>query len=201
MSEKYRLILIRGSINKVSNQVETKNKKQIDRIMNNCEIYREKLIKHCQLNFYFDYDAACDCVQSTYLALYENLLNGVEINNYRAWLYKVTMNYRNKALREKIRKNEYDFSSNEEKELALENSFVYNPDYVENIVSDLEIEKRYIKIISSLSEDEKNLYIEHYLRKKTFAEIGSALGIKAGTIERRHAKLKKKILKMIRNLE
>ena len=28
MSEKYRLILIRGSINKVSNQVETKNKKQ-----------------------------------------------------------------------------------------------------------------------------------------------------------------------------
>lgn len=201
MSEKYRLILIRGSINKVSNQVETKNKKQIDRIMNNCEIYREKLIKHCQLNFNFDYDAACDCVQSTYLALYENLLNGVEINNYRAWLYKVTMNYRNKALREKIRKNEYDFLSNEEKDLALENSFVYNPDYVENIVSDLEIEKRYIKIISSLSEDEKNLYIEHYLQKKTFAEIGSALGIKAGTIERRHAKLKKKILKMIKNLE
>lgn len=188
-------------MNELKKHIHLSNREEIDSIIKDCETYRKKLIEHCQLHFDYDYDSACDCVQNAYLALYENLLNGIEIKNYRAWLYKVTMNYRNKAIREKIKHNEYAFISNEEKDLALENSFVYNPDYVENIVSDLEIEKRYIKIISSLSEDEKNLYIEHYLQKKTFAEIGSALGIKAGTIERRHAKLKKKILKMIKNIE
>lgn len=185
----------------MSKQVKSSNKIEIDAIMNNCEIYRDKLIKHCKLNFDFDYETACDCVQNAYIALYENLLNGIEINNYRAWLYKVTMNYRNIVIREKIRNNEYDFANNEDKDFALENSIVYNPDYIENLVSDLEIEKMYIKIISSLSEEEKNLYKEHYLQKKTFGEIGAKLGIKPGTIERRHAKLKKKILKMIKNLE
>lgn len=188
-------------MNELKKHIHLSNREEIDSIIKDCETYRKKLIEHCQLHFDYDYDSACDCVQNAYLALYENLLNGIEIKNYRAWLYKVTMNYRNKAIREKIKHNEYAFISNEEKDQALENSLVYDPDYVENMVSDLEIEKRYIKIISSLSEDEKNLYIDHYLRKKTFAEIGSALGIKAGTIERRHAKLKKKILKMIKNIE
>ncbi len=188
-------------MNDLKKHVNSSNREEIDSIIKDCETYRKKLIEHCQLHFDYDYESACDCVQNAYLALYETLLNGIEIKNYRAWLYKVTMNYRNKVIREKIKHNEYVFISNEEKDQILENSLAYDPDYVENMVSDLEIEKRYIKIISSLSADEKNLYIDHYLRKKTFAEIGSALGIKAGTIERRHAKLKKKILKMIKYIE
>ena len=188
-------------MNELKEQINARDKEKVDEIIKDCERYRQKLIEHCQLHFDYDYENACDCVQNAYLALYENLMRGIEIKNYRAWLYKVTMNYRNKAIREKVKQNEYSFANSEEKDQALENSIVYNPDYLGNIVSDLEIERRYIKIISSLSEDKKDLYVDHYLKKQTFAEIGARMGIKPSTIERRHAKLKKKIIKMVKSIE
>lgn len=175
--------------------------KDIEQIISDCYEYRNKLIEHCQIHLDNDYEAACDCVQNAYLALYEALMKGARIKNYRAWLYKVTMNYRNQLLRDRIKRNEDGFLSNEAKDKKLENTVIYNPDYVESMVSDLDIERRCIQILSSLTTEEKNLYIDHYLKKKTFAEIGANLNIKMSTIERRHAKLKKKIIKMIKNIE
>ncbi len=179
----------------------TVNKNNIRKIMDDCGVYREKLIKHCQLHFKLSYDDACDCVQDTYIALYENLLHGIEISNYRAWLYQVTMNYNNKIIRDKLKRNEYDFKSNEEKDYALENNLCYTPDYLDNMINDEAIKKRAVKIISMLDEDEKNLYIARYLKKQSFAEIGKNLGLDSSTVGKRHTKLRKKIMKMIKKFE
>lgn len=176
------------------------DKNNINKIMEDCEIYREKLIQHCQLHFQLGYEDACDCVQDTYVALYENLLRGIKISNYRAWLYQVTMNY-NKIIRDKLKRNEYDFLNNEDKDKAIENNLYYNPDYVDNMVTDETIEKRAVKIVSSLNKDEQNLYIAHYWKQQSFVEISKSLGLDSSTVGKRHAKLKKKILKMIKNYE
>lgn len=177
------------------------DKNNINKIMEDCEIYREKLIQHCQLHFQLGYEDACDCVQDTYVALYENLLRGIKISNYRAWLYQVTMNYNNKIIRDKLKRNEYDFLNNEDKDKAIENNLYYNPDYVDNMVTDEAIEKRAVKIVSSLNKDEQNLYIAHYWKQQSFVEISKSLGLDSSTVGKRHAKLKKKILKMIKNYE
>lgn len=177
------------------------DKNNINKILEDCEGYREKLIQHCQLHFQLSYEDACDCVQDTYIALYENLLRGIEISNYRAWLYQVTMNYNNKIIRDKLKRNEYDFLNNEDKDSALENNLYYNPDYVDNMVKDETIEKRAIKIVSSLNEDERNLYIARYWKQQSFVEISKSLGLDSSTVGKRHAKLKKKILKMIKDYE
>lgn len=177
------------------------DKNNINKIMEDCEIYREKLIQHCQLHFQLGYEDACDCVQNTYVALYENLLRGIKISNYRAWLYQVTMNYNNKIIRDKLKRNEYDFLNNEDKDKAIENNLYYNPDYVDNMVTDETIEKRAVKIVSSLNKDEQNLYIAHYWKQQSFVEISKSLGLDSSTVGKRHAKLKKKILKMIKDYE
>ncbi|MCD7723851.1 MAG: sigma-70 family RNA polymerase sigma factor [Clostridiales bacterium] len=176
-------------------------KDDVGYIMKDCEAYREKLIMHCQLHFKLSYEDACDCVQDTYVALYENLLRGIEISNYKAWLYQVVVNYKNKMIRDKLKRNEYDFASNEDKNTAIANNLFYNPDYVENMTTEETIEKRALKIISSLNQEEQNLYIAYYLKHQSFAEISKSLGLDASTVGKRHAKLKKKIIKMIKEYE
>lgn len=190
-------------MNKIKSTIESVSvdKNKIDKIIEDCEIYRKKLIKHCQLYFDYDYEAATDCVQDAYIALYDSLLRGKEIQNYRAWLYQVAVNYEKKTIAKKIKRNEYKFTDNEEKDSILESALTYNPDYVENMVTDEVIEERALKIISSLNRDEKSLYVDHYWNKKTFVEISKESGIKPSTISKRHAKLKKKILKMIKDYE
>lgn len=177
------------------------DKSSVDEIINECEAYRKRLTYHCQLHFKLNYDDACDCVSQAYAALYESLLNGIEIKNYRAWLYQVTMNVNNKMLKDKIRRNEYEFLTNEDKDLALENTLTYEPDYVENMVDDLTIEKRYLKIIASLNDDERDLYISRYLKKQSFAEIAEKLNLDSSTVGKRHKKLKNKIIKMVKDFE
>ena len=177
------------------------NNESIENIISECEQYREKLIKHCKLHFNLDYEDASDCVQETYLALFENLNNGVEIHNYRAWLYQVTMNNYKKIIKDKLKRNEYSFTSNEIKDSVIENTAIYNPDYIDEMISDEAIEQTALKILSKLNNEEKQLYIERYWKNKTFVEISKELNLDPSSVGKRHARLKKKIIKMIKKYE
>ena len=177
------------------------NERSVDQIMEESAVYRERLIKHCQLHFNCDQDMAEDCVQEAYLALYDNLSRGIEIGNIRAWLYQVAINYGKKAIRDKLKRNEYDFADNEEKDNIMENALTYNPDYVENMISDETIEERALKIISSLDENDKALFISRYRDKKSFVEIAAELEISSDLARKRHEKLKKNILQKIKAYE
>lgn len=173
----------------------------VDQIMEDSAFYRERLIKHCLLHFDYDRDMAEDCVQEAYLALYDSLARGVEIENIRAWLYKVAINYGKKAIKEKLRRNEYDFADNEEKDSVMENTLTYEPDYIDNMISDETVEERALKIIASLDESDKALFISHYRDKKTFVEIASELDISSELARKRNERLKKKILQKIKDYE
>ncbi len=176
-------------------------KDKIDRIMKECEQYRNDLIRYCYQYFEYEYEYAEDCVQEAYLALYENLSKGIEISNYKSWLIKVVLNYKNKAIKDKIKRNEKDFNDSLEKDSTINNSITYEPDYVEQLISDETIEERMMIIISKLNKDEQNLYFLHYRDKKNFKEISEEMGIAHTAARQRHVELKRKIMKLIKEYE
>lgn len=174
---------------------------EISEIISFCEQYRQRLIKYCLQYFECEYEYAEDCVQNAYVALIENLQNGIEINNYYAWLYKVTMNYKNSSIKDKIKRKEYDFINNDEKDRAINDSIIYEPDYAENMIDDKIIQERAIAVLSSLNEQEKKLYLLHYIEKKNFKEISIILGITHMAARQRHFELRKKIKNLSANMK
>ena len=172
--------------------------KEIQKAIETCDAYREKLIKHCRLRFDYDRETAEDCVQSAYAALYDNLSRGVKIDNYLAWLYQVTLNYSNRELRERNRRKEYGFADSEEKDAVMEKALSYAPDFLENMVSDEVIEDRAIRILSSLNKEERALYIARYRQSKSFEAIALELGIAPSAVRKRHERLRRKLIKMIK---
>lgn len=172
--------------------------KKTDIVMADCEQYRNQLVKYCLEYFECEYEYAEDCVQDAFVALYENLKKGVVIHNHKAWLYAVTLNYKNKSIKDKIKRNEYEFTDSEEKEAVINSAISYNPDYLDTTVSDEAIEERALHIISRLNHDEKKLYKLYYWEHKKLKEIAEILGVSYDTVRKRHEKLKKKLTKMIK---
>ncbi len=170
---------------------------EIEKIMKNCEEHRALLINYCLKYFGCEYEYAEDCVQEAYVALYENLCNGAQIRNYKAYLYSVCLNNKNKLIKEKIKRNEQDFSNNEEKDLAINSVPSQNSDIHNQLVSENDIRKISFFIISRLTTDEKKLYLLYYKKGKKLKDIADLLNISYDTARKRHEKLKKKLTKMI----
>lgn len=166
-----------------------------------CEQYRAQLTNYCMQYFECEREYAEDCVQDAYLALLESLNNGIVIKNYKAWLYTVVLNYKNKAVKDKIKRNEAQFNSNVEKDKALEENAVFTPDYIEQMTTDAMIEEQALRIISQLDSKDKELYIAYYWHHKTLKDIATQTGTTYTAVRKRHEKLKKKIMSKIKNLE
>lgn len=173
----------------------------VEEIMNDCEQYRNQLIRFCSQYFSYEYEYAEDCVQDAYVALLENLNNGIEIKNYKSWLYTVVLNYKNKTIRDKINRNEFNFAENEYKDKVIENSVSYNPDYINLMTTDKMIEEQALRIISHLSPEEKELYISYYWKHQKLKDIAADLNVTYDTMRKRHEKLKKKINAKIKESE
>ncbi len=176
-------------------------KDEINKVIESCEQYRTQLIHYCLKFFECEYEYAEDCVQDAYVALVENLNNGVEIKDYKAWLYTVVLNCKNKTIKDKLKRNEYSFTSNEEKDKVLNNTLMCEPDYLEEIVSDQVIAERAIHILSSLNTEEKELYVSYYLKGKKLKDIATDFGVSHPTMRKRHTALKRKIKRKIKEFE
>ncbi len=173
----------------------------VEETINYCEQYREQLIQYCSQYFDYEHEYAEDCVQDAYVALLENLNNGLEIKNYKSWLYAVALNYKNKAIKDKIKRNAFDFVDSEEKDEVIENSKSYNPDYIDQMTTDKMIEEQALHIISQLDPDEKELYISYYWKHKKLKDIADELNITHDTMRKRHGKLKKKLNEKIKDFK
>lgn len=173
----------------------------VDKIMESCACYREKLVEHCRLYFGYDYETAADCVQEAYAALIKSLKRGKKIQNYKGWLYKVTLNQKKQEIKKEIKRNEYAFADSDEKERAIENELSYTPDYLDEMISDESIEKAAMQIISSLSGEERKLYFAYYCAHKKLSEIAQEFGISVDAVKKRHERLKKRIEEKVKNFE
>ena len=173
----------------------------IEETMNHCEQYRKQLVFYCYQYFDCEYETAEDCVQDAYVALLENLKNGIEISDYKAWLYSVVINYKNQIIKDKTERNEHNFEDNKTKDNTIERTYSYNPDYVNRLITDIMIEEQALRIISQLSQADKELYILYYWEHKKLKDIAVILNVKYSTIRKRHELLKKKVYKKIIELE
>ena len=97
------------------------------------------------------------------------------------------------------KKREYTFTSTEEMEQVIGN-IPCNPDLLDLMVTDDEIEQNAVAILSALSDKERTLYILHYRQKLKLKEIAKQQNIQEATVRKQHQRLKKKLLKMINNL-
>lgn len=172
------------------------NNENIQAVLEECAQYRETLIRNCQKYFKYDYQAAEDCVSEAYLSLAEALNNGIEIHNYYAWLYKVTLNKKNQAIKKIIRRNEMEFSTNEIKDAVLENYSTVDSN-IDNI-SEQDSLLAATKIFSTLSDDERKLYIEYYRNGKKLKDIAKEWNVSNSAMKKRNERLKKKLKRKVK---
>ena len=97
------------------------------------------------------------------------------------------------------KKREYTFTSTEEMEQVIGN-IPCNPDLLDLMVTDDEIEQNAVAILSALSDKERTLYILHYKRHIKLKDIAKRQKLPEATVRKQHQRLKKKSLKMIKNL-
>lgn len=174
-------------------------KEQIFNIIDACNMHRQKVLGVCMRYFGFSIDDAEDCVQEAYFALYNDLLQGKKIQNPTAWLYKVAINQGKKLVCAQQQKREYTFTSTEEMEQVIGN-IPCNPDLLDLMVTDDEIEQNAVAILSALTDKERTLYILHYKRHIKLKDIAKRQKLPEATVRKQHQRLKKKLLKMIKNL-
>ncbi len=133
-----------------------------------------------------------DCVQDVFLALLRALADGKEISFPKAYLTKIALNKINDIYKteEKKRKTvvsledvnestDFDFSLTEE-------------------ISEDEIEKRLEEILSSLTDGEKKLIDDFYIKKTRQKELAKQMNISENALRQQVFRLKRKIIKEIK---
>ena len=98
-----------------------------------------------------------------------------------------------------IKANDSSVHSNK-KGFTISQNVPYNPDLLDLMITDDEIQQQAVSILSALNDKERTLYILHYRQKLKLKEIAKQQNIQEATVRKQHQRLKKKLLKMIKNL-
>lgn len=157
--------------------------------------YRLKLFNFCLARLSGERESADDCVQEAFLVLNSKLLNGEEIDNPRAFLYRTAENFV-KRRQEQIVKENKRLVPLENATEAATNEEVYCQ-AIEGIDYDMLAER----LISSLDEDEKLLYNMRYIQNTRVDEIALTLNISRPAASMRLVRLKTKITDMVNQLD
>lgn len=139
-------------------------------------------------------DAAEDLTHDTFLVFYEKA-ETLTADNIRAWLYKTASNKLCEYFRKQ--KREQSFVSIYDAELP-----VYEPD-LEKIgdTGENDFSEFQRRLLSLLNEEEKQLFILLYLRRKTLREAADECDISMDAAYQRKSRLKKKIRKHLSDLD
>lgn len=87
----------------------------VQKTVEDCQRYREKLYWRCRLYFRDWPDYAEDCVQEAYIELMQALRAGRCIHNYEAWLFKVAILKGQVMIREEKMRREMQFENSSDK--------------------------------------------------------------------------------------
>ena len=173
---------------------------EIDDIVKSCRGLRKQLIEYC-MKYLASFEDAEDCVSFAFTKLVEELKDGKAITSPKAWLYKVSINEAIRLAREANKRCENLFRDSEYKDAVIEESEVYEPDYLDELIDDERIISCALKIINSLSKDEKELYIKYYVENKLLKDIAGELGLSYTAVRKRSQRLKKKLEQLVNEAE
>lgn len=167
-------------------------KKWADALLQQCYAdYRVKLFNYCLSRLYGSREAADDCVQETFIVFYDKLLGGESFENPRAFLYRTADNF--------VKRQKQSAASDARRRVPLEDAWNVsseNSDYNEKI-AEIDYDKCAEKLISLLSDEEKELYELRYIQKVSVESMAEMLGLSRPAASMRLLRLRNKIKDMV----
>ena len=169
------------------------SREEADRLVTQAyEEYYSSLLALCKNRLRDCRDYADDCVQKTFMFYFDKLLEGEEIINTKAYLYKVA-NMTCKA--------EYTSYIRREMKTAELDTATEVADPVQDFdlahAADIDYDAVAALLLAELSAEEQRLYALKYVERKPLDEIGEILGMKPNTVAQRVTRLRNKIKELV----
>ena len=149
--------------------------------------YYSILYKFCLSRLKNDYSYVDDCVQETFIVLYNKLLSGEEFEYTLAYLYKTADNLVKKRFNQ-LKKQEKEISIDDIKDI---NAFSVDLD-------DRLTFEEYSRMISdALTDTEKEIFALRYIEELKVNEIAERLNMSVTNVTTRLSRIREKIRKEI----
>lgn len=152
--------------------------------------YYAEIYRFCLSYMTRDRASVEDCVQDTFVVLYNKLLKGEEIVNVRAYLYKTAENVIHAKIRELKKHTEY---VNIEEIINL-------PSLNEEMTEKLSFEEYYRQISDALPDKEAELFRLRYIEDLSIESVAELMGMTFSATGTRLHRLKKKIAVIIKEI-
>lgn len=164
------------------------NKKRADELLRQSyDTYYEKIARFCNIKLK-NRNEAEDCVQECFMVYYKRILNGEEIGNTSAFLYKIADNLIKTQWKQDKKANNIIPLDEVAETLATDEVFDY---------SNIDYDSCAERIIKILDEKEQLLYQLKYTEKKSIAEIAAELNISFDATAKRLSRLREKVKAMV----
>lgn len=167
-------------------------KKTADALLQQCyDAYRMKLFNYCLARLDGSREAADDCVQETFVVFYDKLLDGESFEAPRAFLYRTADNF--------VKRQKQKAASEAKRNVPLEEAWsVSSPDSVySERVNLIDYDECAQKLVSMLSDDEKEIYTLRYVEKTSVESMARMMGLSRPAMSMRLVRLRNKIKDMV----
>ena len=145
--------------------------------------YYSSIYKFCLSKLKNDITYVDDCVQETFLVLYNKLLKGEEVNYTLAFLYKTADNLIKKRYAQ-LKKQEKEVSIDEVKNIT-----VYSVDIDDRLTFE-----EYSKMISdALNDTDREIFSLRYIEELPINEIAEMLDMSVSAVTTRLSRIREKI--------
>ncbi len=167
------------------------DKAKVDELFNTIySEYYHLIFKYCLSRLKCNKDYADDCVQDTFMTLYNKMIEGEIINSPRAFLYNVATNY--------IKK--YYNRIKSENENLTDFEYAQNVLYSdEDIVEKINFNEFEFKLNTILTKEEKELYTLRFSEEQRVKDIALRFNISEKYCSLKITRLKRKIISSLKD--
>lgn len=160
----------------------------IEQTVKDCyEKYYQSIFKYCRVRLGDFSEHAEDCVQDTFVILQRKLNDGEKIEQPRAFLYRTADNFVKRAIERYSKERAQTVELNEAENIPV----------TQIISDDFDYDKLAETLITTLTQQEQELYTLKYVQRKSLSEISVLLNIKPNTVAQRTLRLRQHIKDLI----
>ncbi len=171
-----------------------------DRIKQICDLYYRDVYRYC-FSYVHNVEDAKDITQETFAFLIERA-SKLQDDNIKAWLYSVALIKIKQHNTTQSANNQHISFDDGDSWLLYDEDEIYTiEDIISKHIYDTErIQAEKQKILDSLSESERALYEEAYVKKKKYKEIAKEKGVSNKTINVQTFRLRNKIKAIVKTI-
>lgn len=171
-----------------------------NRIKEICDLYYKDVYRYC-FSFVKNVDDSQDITQDTFKFLIEKS-SELQDNNIKAWLYSVALiKIKQHNTNQSANSQHISFDDGDSWLLYDETELYTIEDIISQHIYDVErIRTEKQKILDSLSESERILYEEAYVKKKKYKDIAKEKGVSDKTINVQTFRLRNKIKAIVKGV-